>query len=143
MAEKLLENGADPKAKCKSGIFSYVGRVHTPLQFAVISKQYHAAKLLLKFHDPIEIQSIVPNMWPIIVDHHDIEMAKIFLDHGFKPDYFWIRFAIRADSPNWLKLFFDYEFEVEKIQTYYGKTAIEEALECGRMEMVRLFLQYT
>ena len=51
MAEKILENGADPKANCRRGISSRAGDLFTPLQFAVMSKQHHVVKLLLKFHD--------------------------------------------------------------------------------------------
>ena len=150
MAEKLLENGADPKANCRRGISSRAGDLFTPLQFAVMSKQHHVVKFLLKFHDPIEIKSIVPRLGLIIFDPYrqkDMEMARIFLDHSFE-HYNWMRcmrcarYAIRTDQHEWIKLFLDYGFEVDKIMNGIGRTGLEEALERRRPEIVKLFLQY-
>ena len=112
-----------------------------------MSKQHHVVKLLLKFHDPIEIKSIVPKLGLIIFDpyrQNDMEMSRIFLDHSFE-HYDWMRcarYAIRTDQHEWIKLFLHYGFEVDKIMSGLGRTGLEEALERRRPEIVKLFLQY-
>ena len=138
LARQLLEFGADPKSQSDRG--------ETPLGVAVFSKQYHVVGLLLKLLDPIEIKTILPNLGPSIVVRNDFEMAKVFLDHGIYPDEVWMTIAIRhessLDGQKWIKLFLDNGFEADKGLNQFGRTCLQEALQIGRTDVVKLFVQY-
>ena len=144
LAKQLLEFGADPKIRTEEG--------HTPLEFAVKSKQYNLVKLSLKLLDPNETKTILPDLGSsivILLDFglsivccDDFKMIKIFLEHGIDPDENWMTSAILFDQQEWIKLFFHYGFEADKILNQLGKTGLEVALQMRRAEIVKLFVQY-
>ena len=73
-------------------------------------------------------------------------MAKVFLDHGIYPDEVWMTIAIWHESPQdgqkWIKLFLDNGFEADKGLNQFGRTCLQEALQIGRTDFVKLVVQY-
>ena len=81
----------------------------------------------------------------VMLGKNDIKMEKRLLAHGaiFHDD--WMTLAIMADRQEWVELFLDHGFEVDKVlhgMFNDGNTGLQIALENGRTEIFNLFLQH-
>ena len=81
----------------------------------------------------------------VMLFKNDIEMGKRLLTHGAIFHNDWMILAIMADRQEWVKMFLDHGFEVDKVlhgMFNDGNTGLQIALENGRTEIFNLFLQH-
>ena len=142
MVEKLLENGADLKTRSK--VLKHLSIEQSPLELAVILQKYQMVQLLLKSCDINELKSSL-NFASIGVRlmgiNNDLNMGRLLLDHGIGVDDNWITLAIMGDLQEWVKLFFQYGFELDKVLDTFGSTGLQEAIKLGRTKIAKEFIQ--
>ena len=81
----------------------------------------------------------------VMLFKNDIEMGKRLLTPGAIFHNDWMILAIMADRQEWVKMFLDHGFEVDKVlhgMFNDGNTGLQIALENGRTEIFNLFLQH-
>ena len=138
MVEILIENGADTK----------IGQ--SPFELAVLLQQYQVVELLLKSYDINELKSTLnTNFVAFTVLHFDdgSKMAKLLFDHGFldpndESMVSWMQLAIPIDRQDWVRLFLNHGFEIDKVIGPSGKTGLHEAVNLRNLEIAQLFIQH-
>ena len=142
MVEKLIRNGADLKIKSQ---VIYTSFEQSPLDVAIILQIYPMVELLLKSCSISELKSSLSyaNIGVrMMAFNNDIKMGKLLLDHGIGVHDDLVSLAIMGDLHEWVKLFIQYGFEVDKVMDTYRRTGLQVALEVGRTKAAETFIQH-
>ncbi len=135
----LIEHGGDVNAKNKRG--------NTPLVAACSARKFDVAKLLLTSGADPNLSSDNWAALPWVIDSGDDEMVRFMLDHGVDP--------YGKSKNGWINMFYAVDKPHEKVakamlmrggdvnlKDGLGQTLLEYACRCGRLEIVKLLLEY-
>ena len=145
MVEKLIRNGADLKIKSRVLSISPWSDGQSALDVAIILQIYQMVELLLKSCSISELKSSLSyaNIGVrMMAFNNDIKMGKLLLDHGIGVHDDLVTLAIMGDLQEWVKLFIQYGFEVDKVMDTYRRTGLQVALEVGRTKAAETFIQH-
>ena len=118
----------------------------TPLHHAIFKKLPKMVEKILKFYEINELRAFLtePLANFIYFYYQDIEIYKVFFNHGIDPNDECVAFgiinAILREEQESIKLFLDYGLEVDKV--IHGKRSLQIALENGRAKIIKLLVQY-
>ena len=117
----------------------------TPLSHAIFKNLPKMVEKILKFYEINELRAFFtdPSVHFYIFYHQDIEIFKVFFNHGIDPNdecvWFGIINVILRGEQEKVKLFLDYGLKVDKV--IHGKRSVQYALENGRKEIIKFNME--